>query len=358
MVQRIIRPLWLLVLVAFTLWCSSLIQACMDFATPDDGAGSLPTDSFDDQSLSIGGLIKDTMDPWALAIAALFALVVGRGKGAVTGIRFVFGGLEGERSPTHSDEQVRNLRTASSVLLAAGRGLLWGSLALNIYYLAQLPWFMESMGKEIVSWRQLRYVVGSIFAVLTFGPLFLFPLAKKAGRLADRSEAVASSNGSMVANALDILASLGLLLLLLIVPLTAWRARLIDAVGPPQSIHTTHWPVMEGVDPGVLLWSLVFVPMLAVLALLPNWGELRQRATWHQFGQLALISGILGVAVVFTQLWGNHMMAGGQADYPGLAREAGRSLAPLFVGVILAVGSWFLGRPQSRGHHSRNGAAG
>ncbi len=351
MIQRILRPLWLPVLLALMLWSFFQLEQFLSWGAGDLGLESATgpeAAAANDDSISIGGFLKDTVNPWVFALAFVAAWIFGRAKGVASGVRFIFGVLGREQIPVGDGEKAERFLSASRALAAAGRGLLWGSVLLGVYYVSGLPWTSSRGDMDVASARHLRYVMSSGLLILVIGPLYLLPLAKRARVLSQAHLKHPSDQGSPALDVVDLLMSVALLGLSFLPVITAFQARIVGSEETP-SYYTIHWPVIEGVSPQLVVWSFAFVVLFAGLALLPNLGAGQRSRTWRQYGNLAFTSGTLGVLIVFSsglKTW--FMNGGGQADYQRLRLLTGESLTPLFVGILILGITRVLGRSAKR----------
>jgi len=354
MIQRVLRPLWPLLMVALVFWFSVGVADHFGRAPGEQvlsgNAAQLAAEAAGGSSISIGGFLKDTLDPWVLGLALLATLVLSKWSGFLSAIRFAFGSLTNERTPVSDPAAVRQLLTASKALTVAGRSILWGTCLFNAVYVATLPWF----GK-FPEWDRWRYVRGmysreSAVAMLILGPLFLMSLARRARNLANTHGGAGQSSkpfGTALGRAIDVLSVLGIVACLYLQTLVTFKAQLIGTDPKGHLNATFHSPSFESVSVDLLIWSAVFVAVFSVLACFPKVTGFLGHVDWRQLGFNALVSGALGAFVLYHSAVVYFLRGGGQGDPQVMGQVGGLMLVPLCVGAVFYLPTRFWGTAKA-----------
>lgn len=258
-------------------------------------------------------LLVDVLDPLVLLIAVAAPFLAGGWRGVKAGARFLARG--GSVDPA-----------GSRSLAAAGRGLLWGSLGLNLVYVLSYYWPAGPGEAGLLGdFERLNYARYSSILAVTFGSFLLIPSAEAAAVLA-------GGRPSRVARVLDLLAPVGLLASALAVLLSVFVPR-APLPGEPDSAFVL--PSARGLDPAFVAWSLVVVAVLATLALFATGRVGRPLAA--RLAATSLAAGVL--VATFVELVGMNRLAsrGGQGDTSELQELAGQMLVPFAVGLLAAL---------------------
>jgi len=277
-----------------------------------------------------GQALATLFDPLVVLIAVGAALLAGGLGGARTGLAFL---VRGERAPGTLPTPA-----ASRFLAAAGRGLLWGTCALNLLYLVSFLVDPRSGGLLASPHRIEQVKFGALLSVI-LGALVLLPAAEAA-----RSGPPVGARSPLRARwarAGDALATLGLFLGSLTLLLYVLDYRLPVAGAPGGSTFLR--PSLDGIDAGFALGSLAATLGVVGLA----WLGAPRRAAAPD-GTRALYAGLgaglaAGVLVAGgVELAGlNHIAAsGGQGNPDELRALAGRMCVALACGLLIGLGAW------------------